>query len=229
MLNAFALGALSQLSLILSGLMVFLVSVPKRVVGALAGFGAGALIAAVARDLLPEAHALQLVQSSLWAILGALAFLTGERYVDKKFGSEGAAGALGIVLGSVVDGLPESVIFGIQLASGEPVSAAFVAAVFVSNIPQAVAPSADLAATGWNWRRVAGLWSWVVLACGIAAVVGYIAAHAVTAVDGARMAAFASGGILTMLSNSLIPFAHERSSGAGLWTVVGFCASFAIS
>ena len=56
MLNAFALGALSQLSLILSGLMVFLVSVPKRVVGALAGFGAGALIAAVARDLLPEAH-----------------------------------------------------------------------------------------------------------------------------------------------------------------------------
>jgi len=229
MLNAFALGALSQLSLILSGLMVFLVSVPKRVVGALAGFGAGALIAAVARDLLPEAHALQLVQSSLWAILGALAFLIGERYVDKKFGSEGAAGALGIVLGSVVDGLPESVIFGIQLASGEPVSAAFVAAVFVSNIPQAVAPSADLAATGWNWRRVAGLWSSVVLACGIAAVGGYIAAHAVTAVDGARMAAFASGGILTMLSNSLIPFAHERSSGAGLWTVVGFCASFAIS
>ncbi len=81
MLSAFALGALSQLSLILSGLMVFLVSVPTRVVGALAAFGAGALIAAVARDLLPEAHVLQLVQSSLWAMLGALAFIIGERYV----------------------------------------------------------------------------------------------------------------------------------------------------
>jgi ZIP family zinc transporter len=162
-------------------------------------------------------------------MFGALAFIIGEHYVDKKFGSEGAAGALGIVLGSVVDGVPESVILGIQLASGQPVSVAFVAAVFVSNIPQALAPSADLAATGWNWRRVAGLWGWVVLACGIASVIGYAGAHAVSAVHGARMAAFASGAILAMLSNSLIPFAHERSEGAGLWTVVGFCASFAIS
>ena len=53
MLNAFGLGAISQVSLILSGVVVFLVSVPTRVVGALAAFGAGALIAAVARDLLP--------------------------------------------------------------------------------------------------------------------------------------------------------------------------------
>jgi ZIP family zinc transporter len=182
MLNAFVLGAVSQLSLIVSGLMVFLVSVPKRLVGALAAFGAGALIAAVARDLLPEAHVLQLAQASLWAMLGAVAFIAGEDYVDEKFGSEGAAGALGIVVGSVVDGVPESVIFGIQLASGEPLSAAFIAAVFVSNIPQALAPSADLAATGWNWRRVAGLWSWVVLACGVASVLGYGAVRVVPAV-----------------------------------------------
>jgi len=43
------------------------------------------------------------------------------------------------------------------------------------------------------------------------------------------MAAFAAGGILAMLSNSLIPFAHERAKAAGLWTVVGFCASFAMT
>jgi ZIP family zinc transporter len=228
-LQAFALGAASQFSLIVSGLVVFLVTVPKRVVGGLAGFGAGALIAAVARDLLPEAHELALVQASSWAVLGAVAFLVGEHYVDRRFGSEGAAGALGIVVGSIVDGVPESIIFGIQLASREPVSVAFIAAVFVSNIPQAIAPSADLAGSGWNWRRVAGLWGWVVLACGIASLSGYGAAHAVGAVHGARMAAFAAGGILAMLSNSLIPFAHERCKGAGLWTVTGFCTSFAMT
>ncbi|HEY4370067.1 MAG TPA: hypothetical protein VGN07_22745 [Steroidobacteraceae bacterium] len=217
-LYAFVLGAISQVSLILSALAVFLVSIPKRLVGAMAAFGAGALIAAIARDLLPEAHVLQLLQASIWAMLGAGAFIAGEHYVHKKFGSEGAAGALGIVVGAVVDGVPESIIFGIQLASGEPISVAFIAAVFVSNIPQAIAPSADLAATGWNWRRVSRLWGWVVLACGIASVIGYVAGIAVTAVSGTRMAAFASGGILAMLSNSLIPFAHERSKGAGLWT-----------
>jgi ZIP family zinc transporter len=109
------------------------------------------------------------------------------------------------------------------------VSVAFIGAVFVSNIPQAIAPSADLAQVGWSWRRVASLWLWVVLACGVASTAGYFAGHAVGDVHGARMAAFASGGILAMLSNSLIPFANERSKGAGLWTVVGFCSSFAMA
>jgi ZIP family zinc transporter len=228
-LFAFLLGSASQLSLVLSALAVFIVKFPKRLVGALAAFGAGALIAAVARDLLPEAHQLSLLQSSIWAMIGGGTFILGEHLVEKKFGSEGAAGALGIVIGAVVDGIPEAIIFGIQLASGEPLSIAFIAAVFVSNIPQAIAPSADLAVVGWNWRRVAGLWTWVMLACGIASVAGYLAVASFNEVHGARMAAFAAGGILAMLSNSLIPFAHERSKGAGLWTVVGFCTSFAMS
>jgi zinc transporter, ZIP family len=228
-LFAFALGAVSQLSLVLSALAVFIVTFPKRLVGALAAYGAGALIAAVARDLLPEAHQLSLWQGSLWAMLGAGTFITGEHLVHKAFGSGGAAGALGIVVGAIVDGIPEAIIFGIQLASGAPVSVAFIGAVFVSNIPQAIAPSADLAAIGWNRRRVSALWSWVMLACGIASVAGYAAVAVSNQVNGARMAAFAAGGILAMLSNSLIPFAHERSKGAGLWTVVGFCSSFALA
>ena len=228
-LFAFVLGAASQLSLPLSAVAVFLVKFPTRLIGAMAAFGAGALIAAVSRDLLPEAHELVLWQASIWAMIGAGVFIIAEHFVEKKFGSGGAAGALGIVVGAVVDGVPEAIIFGIQLASGQPVSVAFIAAVFVSNVPQAIAPSADLAKVGWNWRRVAGLWLWVVLACGISSAAGYLAGHAIGDVHGARMAAFASGGILAMLSNSLIPFANERSKGAGLWTVVGFCSSFAMA
>ena len=176
-LFAFVLGAVSQMSLPLSALSVYLVKFPTRLVGALAAFGAGALIAAVSRDLLPETHTLSLWQASLSAMVGAGVFIVCEHAVAKKFGEGGAAGALGIVVGAVVDGVPEAIIFGIQLASGTPVSIAFIAAVFVSNIPQAIAPSADLAATGWNWRRVAGLWAWVVLACGISAVVGLPGGH----------------------------------------------------
>ncbi len=229
MLNAFGLGAVTQLSLVLSVFLVFLFTMPKRLVGALAAFGAGALIAAVSRDLLPDAHQLNLIQASIWAMLGASLFIVGEHLVHKKFGDEGPAAALGIVVGAILDGVPEAMIFGVQLASGETVSMAFIAAVFVSNVPQAVAPSADLKDAGWSLGRIAGLWGWVVLACGVASLAGYGARGIADTVTGARMAAFACGGILAMLCNSLIPFAHDRAKGAGFWMVVGFCASFAIS
>ncbi|MEQ1800893.1 MAG: hypothetical protein ABL989_03155 [Gammaproteobacteria bacterium] len=228
MLTAFGLGALAQLSLVLSALAVFLVKVPRHTIGNLAGFGAGALIAAIATDLLPTAEVLAMWQVALWTLLGAGVFIVGERFVDRKFGAEGAGGPLGIVVGSIVDGVPESIIFGVQMARGTEVSLAFLAAVFISNIPQALAPSAELAESGWSRRRLSGLWLWVVIACGAAAALGYFLATTFAGANGARAAALASGGILAMLANSLIPFAHERSESAGTWTVMGFCSALAL-
>jgi ZIP family zinc transporter len=136
--------------------------------------------------------------------------------------ADAGGGALGIVLGAIVDGVPESLIFGISLAAGTGVSASFLAAVIVSNIPQALAPSADLAAAGWSRARLALLWGAVVVACGLAAGLGY-AVGAARGSTGDRMAALAAGGVLAMLTNSLMPFAFQRGGQlAGLWTVVGF-------
>jgi ZIP family zinc transporter len=228
-IESFALGALAQLSLLLSGLVVFRIKVPKSIIGDLAAFGAGGLLAAVAEDLVPEAAELQGAQVALWMLIGAGVLMAGDKLVEKKFGSEGVGGVLGIVVGSIVDGVPESIIFGIQLARGAPISAAFIGAVFVSNVPQALAPSAGLAENGWRWTRVSTLWLRVVLACGVASALGYLAATAIGAVNGSRMAAFAAGGILAMITDSLIPFAVERSKRAGLWTVIGFCAALAMA
>jgi zinc transporter, ZIP family len=134
---------------------------------------------------------------------------------------------MGIIVGSVVDGVPESIIFGVQIATGFPISVSFLAAVFVSNIPQAIAPSADLAAAGWKPSRLGRLWVLVVLACGVAAALGYLASGLGSAVNGDRMAALAAGGLLAMLTNSLMPFAFERGGQlAGAATVVGFCLAF---
>ena len=152
MLEAFGLGLLAQSSLLLAGLVACWVSVPRRVIGALAGLGAGAMLAAVCFDLVAEAEQLSSLAFGVWMMVGVAIFLLGDRVVEKRFGDEGTGGPMGIVVGSVVDGVPESVIFGIQLATGFPVSASFLAAVMVSNVPQAIVPSADLAAAGG--RRV---------------------------------------------------------------------------
>ena len=225
LLKAFGLGTLAQASLLLAGLVVCWVKVPTRIVGILAGFGAGAMISAVALDLLPEAEVhIALWQTVLWMLIGVGVFLLGDYVVDKRFGSEGAGGAMGIVVGSVVDGVPESLIFGIQIGIGATISPTFLAAVFVSNIPQAIAPSADLAGRGWGPARLGRLWVMVVLGCGVAAGLGYLLTTATSDAYGERAAALAAGGLLAMLTNSLIPFAYERGKQlAGVATVVGFC------
>jgi ZIP family zinc transporter len=226
MLSAFVLGALAQSSLLLAGIVVCWVAVPRRIVGILAGFGAGAMLAAISFDLIAETEGLDEWELGLWMLVGVAVFLIGDRIVERRFGDEGTGGAMGIVVGSVVDGVPESIIFGIQLATGLPVSASFLAAVMVSNVPQAIAPSADLAAAGWGPRRLGRLWTLVVAACGVAAALGYLAADVSSDVTGAGMAALAAGGLLAMLTNSLMPFAYERGGEwAGAATVVGFCLS----
>ncbi len=226
MLDAFALGALAQSSLLIAGLLVCWVTIPTRVVGILAGFGAGALLAAVSFDLIPEADQLTTGEFALWMMIGVAVFLVGDAVVDRKFGTAGVGGAMGIVVGSVVDGVPESAIFGIQIGTGFPISASFLAAVFISNIPQAIAPSADLAASGWSARRLGTLWAAVVLACGVAAALGYLATDVSSAAMGDRAAALAAGGLLAMLTNSLMPFAFERGKAlAGAATALGFCIS----
>jgi ZIP family zinc transporter len=227
MFDAILLGMAAQSSLVISGLAVYWVRVPSKVIGCLAGFGAGALVSAIAYDLIPEGQALNLDQLAVWLLIGAAVFVVSDRIIESRFGAESGSGPapLGIVVGSVVDGVPESAIFGIQLASGQGISVAFLAAVFVSNIPQALAPSADLAAQGWKRSRTLAMWSVVLLACGVAAGLGYGAANAIGS-TGDRAAAFAAGGLLAMLTNSLMPYAFEKGGAlAGVFTVVGFAVS----
>jgi zinc transporter ZupT len=115
MLEAAGWGLLAQSSLLVAGLLVCWVTVPTKVVGILGGFGAGAMIAAVSFDLLPEGQAhIKPWQTGVWMMLGVAVFLVADGIVEKRFGSSGAGGAMGIVVGSVVDGVPESAILGIN-------------------------------------------------------------------------------------------------------------------
>jgi ZIP family zinc transporter len=185
------------------------------------------LVGAIAFDLIPESEVLPTVEAAAWLLVGAVVFVVADRVVESRFGEGGAAGPLGIVVGAVVDGVPESLIFGIQLAGGQGLSVAFLAAVFVSNIPQALAPSVDLSSSGWSPVRLGGMWAVVVLVCGLTAGIGFVGAD-LTGATGGRAAAFAAGGLLAMMTNSLMPFAFERGGAlAGIATVVGFAVSLA--
>lgn len=213
----------------MSGLFVYRKNVPDRISGILGGLGAGALLSAIAFDLIPQADSLDLQIIALWALIGAAVFLVGDAAIDRHYSGGGdISSAMGIIIGSVVDGVPESIILGMQIAAGDKLSIGFVAAIVLSNIPQAVAPSVDLRKAGWSIAKTARLWAIVILACGIACALGYFLGDVFSS-NGDRMAALASGGLLAMLTNSLMPFSYSRAGQwAGVATVIGFFGAMAL-
>ena len=93
---------------------------------------------------------------------------------------EQAAGSgLAIVLGIVLDGLPESAVLGLTVLEAGSVSVAFLAAVFLSNVPEAIAATSGLASAGWRGSRILGLW--VLVAVGVRAGVARRASACSTA------------------------------------------------
>lgn len=225
MLDALFISFVAQAPLILGGLLPYWFRIPTKWVGWLGGYGAGALFSAIAFNLIPDADTLPPQWVVVWLMAGAAVFAGLDYLVEKNFGEK--AGALGIVLGAIIDGVPECAIFGIQIASGQAISTAFLSAVMVSNIPQSIAPSADLAKQGDPKKKVAGIWVAVVLICAVAGGLAYAFGVRVPDATGAAVSAFAAGGLICMLTTSLIPFSFERGGlVTGVWAVFGFAVSF---
>ena len=203
-------------------------------------FGAGVLISAVSFELVAEAFETAAGSGSLALGLfaGALTFFVGDALVDrmggggrkKMRGTAGAGSALAIVLGIVLDGIPESAVIGLGLLEGTGVSVAVIAAVFLSNLPEAIAATTGLEADGWERRRIIGLWVIVALVCGLASLLGYVALDSAGPSALAFVLAFAGGAILTMLADTMMPEAFEHGGKlVGLVTTLGFGLAFALT
>ena len=136
---------------------------------------------------------------------------------------------LPILLGAVLDGIPESLVLGITLATGDTLSITFVVAVFVSNVPESLASTRGLLATGYSLRKVLGLWFSVTVMSAVFAAVGAVLDGLDQAVV-AVVQSFAAGALLALIADSLLPDAY-RDSGlrTGLFVVLGFALAFALT
>ena len=221
-------------SLLLGALVAFVVPIHRKVLGFILAFGAGVLISAVAYELVEEAVGLS---ADTYAVaigfpLGALVFYLGDIAIDLWLKGPSGGGGLGIVLGAVLDGIPESVVIGASLLTGETASVAVIVAVFLSNIPESISASSDLLRGGWSRWKVLLLWVIVVAASTLAAGLGYVALEGASGSWIALIQAFAAGAILTMLADEMIPEAFEyteHNKTVGLAVALGFALSAALS
>jgi zinc transporter, ZIP family len=234
---AFGWGALGAAALVLGAFAAIWLPVNTRVVGMVMALGAGVLISAVAFDLVEEAVDTADGEGTvgLGLAVGAVTFFVGDGLIDRMGGARRKSPTadqdhgqpLAIVLGAVLDGIPESIVLGLTLLEGGEISVAFVAAVFISNLPEGLAASSGLVATGWSTARIVALWGGVVLVSGLSALAGYGLFDTASPGVVAFVLAFAGGAVLTMLADTMMPeaFAHAGPL-VGLFTTAGFSLAF---
>ena len=230
-----AWALLGASSLLIGAVLAFVVPITKHVLGFVMAFGAGVLISAVAYELVEEAAGFGapagVVAGSFAA--GALVFAGGDIFIEKRMKGGGSQpGGLGIVLGAVLDGIPESIVIGASLIHEDSASIAVVVAVFLSNVPEAVSASSDLLRDGWSRARVFLLWVIVVAASTLAAGLGYAALKDASSAWISAIQAFSGGAILTMLADEMIPEAFEytdHNKTVGIALAFGFAVSAGLS
>ncbi|MBP1700908.1 MAG: family zinc transporter [Chloroflexi bacterium] len=236
MLSAVLWGGLAAASLLI-GYAFAMRGPSKRNTGLVMGFGAGALVSAIAYELVPESVFTGL-DIALAFGLGAVAFFVGDWIVDRRGGAErkaidgdqaGSSGAA-IFVGTLLDAVPESLILGMGLALGSAVNVAFLVAVFVSNIPEAVAGTLNLKAAGRPSRRIFWMWLVLVIVSAVCAGFGYTVIGWLPSASGIYAQAFAAGAMLTMLADAMMPEAFEHGGKlVGLFTVLGFLVTASLS
>jgi ZIP family zinc transporter len=174
MLEAALFGAIAQSALIVGALLVWKFPALKKpaVVGVLMAFGAGAVISAVAIDLVAVSYdEAGELPTALGIAIGCLVYFLIIRLLERKGveeqpaelmdGSEthiaphseshGATRkeARNLTVGMVIDGVPESIAVGLTLhTAAMGVSAALVGSIFIAAIPEAIGIAAAMLAGG---------------------------------------------------------------------------------
>ena len=194
-------GFVGASALIIGAEVAFAFKLSRMIIGLIMAFGVGAIIAAVAFGLVEPA----LESAEGWLVsgallVGAIAFFLGDRAVANLGGSKrknpeaqdegGGDSGMGIALGTVLDGIPESAVLGMSLVGGA-VSPALLAPIWVSNLPESLGSSVNMAKTGKakTWIRI--LWLSIAGVSAISAAIGFAIVNGSDARAGAVLQAFA--------------------------------------
>jgi zinc transporter, ZIP family len=246
MLVAGSWGLLGGSALLIGAAIGTAVRLPQWLISAVMAVGAGVLISAVAFELMDEALRQGGFAATSAGFLGGAITYTIANIVISRRGarhrkrsgynpdeSQPAASSdtgLAIAVGALLDGIPESVVIGVSLLNGGAVSMVTVAAVFLSNVPEGLSSAAGMKQAGHSRTYIFGVWGAIAIASGIAAAIGNGALAGAEQELIAAITALAAGAILAMLVDTMIPEATESAHEyAGLITVAGFLAAFALS
>ena len=162
MVEAFFWGAVGAAALLVGAYIAYRFAPTRRVIAVVMALGTGLLIGSVSFELIDEALKTRTVGwVALLVLVGAATFTVGNWLLERRGGSkrkdptgaQAEGSPMAIVLGSVLDGVPESFVLGLTVLQGG-VSISLLAGVALSNLPEGMASSSGLKQAGWPRGRV---------------------------------------------------------------------------
>jgi ZIP family zinc transporter len=233
-------GFVAGAALLLGAGVGYYMAVPQRLIAAIMAFGSGVLISALSFDLMDEAFRQGGFNATAGGFLAGAVVFTAANRALASFGAKHRKRSTGrqpdegngvaLAVGALMDGIPESIVIGLSMLEGGAVSVVTVAAIFLSNIPEGLSSAAGMKQAGRSARYIFTIWGSIALASGAAALIGYSVFQDFSPAVIAATTAVAAGAILAMLVDTMIPEAFEEAHDfAGLITVAGFLAAFALS
>ena len=186
MTQALLFGLLASSAFPIGVALGLLFNLPKRLVAGVIAFGAGVLVVALTGELMAEAveeGSVGWAMSGLFA--GAIIYILMDLMLDKaanesprvegrnpedvKAGAaaipetkaEATVSGMAVLVGSVLDGIPENAAIGMGLASdkGPELGLVLLGAVFLSNLPSALASSTGMRKAGRSNAYIAIAWT----------------------------------------------------------------------
>jgi ZIP family zinc transporter len=236
-------GLVSGSALIVGTIIGYFAHLPQRLIAAIMSFGSGVLISALSFNLMDEAYRNGGFDSTSTGFLGGAVMYTIANVVLAKAGAKHRkrsgehqrnekdkdSNGIAIAIGSLLDGIPESIVVGLSLLKGS-VSMVAVIAIFLSNVPESLSSVTGMRKAGRSAAYIFSLWISIAVLCGIASLFGYILFAQFNKEVIAATTAVAAGAILSMLADTMIPEAFEVAHNyAGLITVIGFLCAFMLS
>jgi zinc transporter, ZIP family len=215
-------------------------------------FGSGVLVAALTFSLVEEAFSLSksVPPVVIGFVLGGVSYSVANHILDRKSKSKSdgtssgtvrkrkrshgdnagggkSASGLSLLVGSVMDNIPENMALGISLVTGGAVNVVLIAAIFISNFPEGLASTEGMKSNGRSKKYIILLWSIAVIIGTISTAIGFAVLSKASPFVIAVAISFAAGAILVMLAESMIPEAFEEGgSKIGLAAMAGFAIAF---
>ncbi|PKV79111.1 ZIP family zinc transporter [Nocardia fluminea] len=202
-------------------------TLPKAVLAAMMAFGAGTMIAAISEELFaPAFHRDGALLAGTALFAGAGVYVVANHLIENKLGPAAIGWAL--LLGTVLDGVPENLALGVSLSGGGGL--VLVVAIAAGNVPEAVSGAVLMREQhGFEAGRTFALWAVTAAVLVAVTVLGNAYADSVSPTAISAVQAFAGGATIAVLADSLIPEAYREGGWwVGMATAAGFFVAFAI-